>query len=135
MATMRKRMATMVFLVFVASVATVALGAPRASAADFTFKVPVQVSNMDPSVTALKVQCAASGAEGYSNSVPLDTATGSFSGTVTCEVSMGGALPPQDVKTYRVNFVFYQGGSVISNIVPFLKPGAPVTLQIYAPIP
>ncbi len=50
MATMRNRMATVVILVFVAGVTAAALWAPGASAADFTIKVPVQLSNMDPSV-------------------------------------------------------------------------------------
>ena len=141
MATMRNRMATIVFLAFVVGVATVALWAPGASAADFTFKIPVQVSNMDPSITATVV-CSVMDANVQAVSapfpVPLDNATGSFSGTITCEVNTAPKFPPQNALKYLASLNFYKDKAPLmsSALPPILKPGAPfVDTFSFQPIP
>jgi hypothetical protein len=144
MATMRNRMATVVILVFVAGVTAAALWAPGASAADFTIKVPVQLSNMDPSVKIQLVCDAYSPTAALVQAVlvPLD-ATGSYSGTLTCELNAAGSGSlPQDMKTYKVVLAFTSpnanGGkptSAVSLFGPLLKPGAPVMTEASGPIP
>ena len=155
MATTRNRMATIVFLVFVGSVATVALWAPGASADQFTFVVPVNLSLLDDSIVNVTVNVIirrSDGAEaGEACVVPIDTATGSFSGTVTCKLDIPGwtlaTLPKGTTyQSYRVFLQFtkkntqgqatwYQAFTTDTDVAHLLKPGAAVKLRDEGRIP
>jgi hypothetical protein len=86
--------------------ALLALAPASALGADFTFRVPVTLSNV-PSVTSIRVDCevwtgAASGGGSLIGTaftiVPISD--GSFSGSVTVEVAASGALTPDQARWY-----------------------------------
>lgn len=87
-----------------------------ALAADFTFNVPVTLSNV-PSVQSLRVECAVSrvavdggGAMVDLNVVGRGRATvrvegGAYSGTVAVEVNASGFLTPDQARSYNCGMI------------------------------
>ena len=87
------------------------LSGGSALAADFTFNVPVTLSNV-PSVQMLRVDCAVSrvavdgaGPLGGGNvvgrgSAPVRIEGGAYSGTVAVEVNASGVITPDQARSY-----------------------------------
>jgi hypothetical protein len=103
----------------VLAAALVALGAGTAQAAEFTFEVPVEVSNVPAEVTGVSVSCAALRYSNPSNlltdprpqiSLMLGrtvTLTGrSFSGTVRIEADAQPGRRPQEANGYECQLAF-----------------------------
>ncbi len=95
----------MMRILYLAALAMVA--AAPASAADFTFDVPVRVENM-PSLTTIQVQCAVYTADragrilGVAVSPWVRVTGGRFEGTIAVEVNNDDAFTPSiDARTYR----------------------------------
>ena len=86
------------------AVALLALAPASAPAADFTFRVPVTLSNV-PSVTAIRIDCgvwtgvavAAGSIIGTAFTI-VPVSGGGFSGSVTVEVDASG--PPDQARSY-----------------------------------
>lgn len=92
-----------------AALAGLASTAP-ASAADFTFDVPVRVENL-PSVTTLAVQCAVYTAYpggriiSVARSPGVTVSGGSYDGTIMVEVDNRGITPSSDARAYRCSLI------------------------------
>jgi len=87
-------------------VALLALAPASAPAADFTFRVPVTLSNV-PSVTSIRIDCGVWTGVAFGAGSVIGTAftivpvsDGSFSGPVTVDVNANGGLTPDQARSY-----------------------------------
>jgi hypothetical protein len=122
------------------------LGAAAARAEDFNFKVPVQATNLPPSVEGLTVTCAAlapgdTGSQviGGDASVRVAVTGGAYRGDVVVRFNANPGKDPRLARKYRcvgafdghergVAAVYFRGGSTDNQPFFPLAPGAPFSL-------
>ncbi len=91
--------------------AVLALVPALASAADFTFKVPLQIVNLDERVSSVKVSCTVNLKGGKSStttslSVPIDPGTGNVTAAETLVgVNAPPGVDPRDAINYRCKLI------------------------------
>lgn len=103
-------------------VATAMVAASPAIAADFTFDVPLRLTNM-PGVTSVTVRClvsrVAAGADGYAatenvigrNAASVPISGGSYDGTVTVAVDNSSIHPSSEARSYMC----YMSGELVDS--------------------
>jgi len=136
---MRARM--MVLIAAIAACGAIAVAARSALAEDFVFTVPVVLNSLVPSVNGIEITCTADSDAFYSKhvgigtiDVPINTATGSFTGNVVVKFNAVPGLDPGTAHYYRCKLWLKDSGTLTqlpcSNPACQTKPGTAFVFEV-----